>query len=247
MLEKRRHSIAAPMWFRYELRDGGRCCTSRRMTHCRPRCATAVAGGRADFTGSGGLALPPHDGLDPGELERFDRRPIPARPDPPVAAEGLSRHRRSILESATIRQKEINQCRSASSAFPPARSGRLAPVESPLCAAVLLAPADSRLRAGEHSPSHARPRSPRLARSPRLMLPAPAALLVVAAAWIVNQAIGFGALGYPVDADTMLWGLAIGTRGLDRNRDVGTGIAFPAANRRFRGDGFGPDCGLRIL
>jgi uncharacterized membrane protein (DUF485 family) len=42
------------------------------------------------------------------------------------------------------------------------------------------------------------------------MLPLPSALLVVAAAWIVNQAIGFGALGYPHDANTVLWGLAIG-------------------------------------
>jgi len=42
------------------------------------------------------------------------------------------------------------------------------------------------------------------------MLPLPSALLVVGAAWVVNQAIGFGALGYPVDANTILWGVAIG-------------------------------------
>ena len=47
-----------------------------------------------------------------------------------------------------------------------------------------------------------------------LMLPVPAALLVVAVAWIVNQAIGFGVLGYPIDAGTMLWGLAIGAAAL---------------------------------
>ena len=47
-----------------------------------------------------------------------------------------------------------------------------------------------------------------------LMLPVPAALLVVAVAWIVNQAIGFGVLGYPIDASTMLWGLAIGAAAL---------------------------------
>jgi len=41
------------------------------------------------------------------------------------------------------------------------------------------------------------------------MLPMRPALLIVTAAWIVNQAIGFGALGYPLDADTILWGLAI--------------------------------------
>jgi hypothetical protein len=46
------------------------------------------------------------------------------------------------------------------------------------------------------------------------MLPLPAALAVMAAAWIVNQAIGFGALGYPHDVNTVLWGLAIGAAAL---------------------------------
>lgn len=41
------------------------------------------------------------------------------------------------------------------------------------------------------------------------MLPLPAALAVTAAAWIVNQAIGFGALHYPHDLNTVLWGFAI--------------------------------------
>ena len=40
------------------------------------------------------------------------------------------------------------------------------------------------------------------------------ALLVVMSAWLVNQAIGFGALHYPVDTNTMLWGLAIGAAAL---------------------------------
>jgi hypothetical protein len=46
------------------------------------------------------------------------------------------------------------------------------------------------------------------------MLPWSSALLVVAAAWIVNQAIGFGALHYPHDANTIYWGLAIGAAAL---------------------------------
>ncbi len=46
------------------------------------------------------------------------------------------------------------------------------------------------------------------------MLSLPAALLVVTAAWIVNQAIGFGALGYPLDANTLFWGLGIGAAAL---------------------------------
>ena len=45
-------------------------------------------------------------------------------------------------------------------------------------------------------------------------LPLSSALLVVAAAWVVNQAIGFGALHYPVDANTIAWGLAIGAAAL---------------------------------
>lgn len=46
------------------------------------------------------------------------------------------------------------------------------------------------------------------------MLPSRPALLVVSGAWLVNQAIGFGALHYPIDANTMLWGLAIGAAAL---------------------------------
>jgi hypothetical protein len=60
-------------------------------------------------------------------------------------------------------------------------------------------------------------------------LPLSCALPVVAAAWLVNQAIGFGVLHYPVDATTMLWGLAIGAAAL-----AGT-LAAAAALRLSRG------------
>lgn len=46
------------------------------------------------------------------------------------------------------------------------------------------------------------------------MLPLSAALAVVTASWIVNQAIGFGVLGYPMEMNTLLWGLAIGAAAL---------------------------------
>ncbi|WGD56421.1 hypothetical protein QA641_22465 [Bradyrhizobium sp. CB1650] len=46
------------------------------------------------------------------------------------------------------------------------------------------------------------------------MLPLRPALLVVAGAWLVNQAIGFGALHYPVDASTIAWGFLIGAAAL---------------------------------
>jgi hypothetical protein len=41
-------------------------------------------------------------------------------------------------------------------------------------------------------------------------LPLQPALLVTLAAWLVNQAIGFGFLHYPIDATTIVWGLVIG-------------------------------------
>jgi hypothetical protein len=40
------------------------------------------------------------------------------------------------------------------------------------------------------------------------------ALLVVLAVWTVNQGIGFGALHYPHDINTILWGLVIGAAAL---------------------------------
>ena len=46
------------------------------------------------------------------------------------------------------------------------------------------------------------------------MMPLRPALLVVAGAWLVNQAIGFGALHYPVDANTVLWGFTIAAAAL---------------------------------
>ncbi len=46
------------------------------------------------------------------------------------------------------------------------------------------------------------------------LLPFTPALLVMAGAWIVNQAIGFGVLGYPLDLNTVFWGCAIGVAAL---------------------------------
>jgi hypothetical protein len=45
-------------------------------------------------------------------------------------------------------------------------------------------------------------------------LPLASALAVTAVAWMVNQAIGFGALGYPHDPHTVVWGFAIGIAAL---------------------------------
>jgi hypothetical protein len=46
------------------------------------------------------------------------------------------------------------------------------------------------------------------------MLPIRRAVIVVACAWLVNQAIGFGALHYPIDGNTALWGVTIGASAL---------------------------------
>jgi hypothetical protein len=47
-----------------------------------------------------------------------------------------------------------------------------------------------------------------------MMLPLRPALAVVAGTWLVNQGIGFCVQHYPIDANTMLWGLAIGAAAL---------------------------------
>jgi hypothetical protein len=70
-------------------------------------------------------------------------------------------------------------------------------------------------------------------------LPLQSALLVTVAAWLVNQAIGFGLLHYPVDANTALWGLVIGGAALAATavsmavlrltRRTGTAVALGAA------------------
>jgi len=46
------------------------------------------------------------------------------------------------------------------------------------------------------------------------LLPLRRALLVVTGAWLVNQSIGFGALHYPVDGNTLTWGFVIGAAAL---------------------------------
>jgi hypothetical protein len=42
------------------------------------------------------------------------------------------------------------------------------------------------------------------------MLTLRSAFVVVTGAWLVNQGIGFGLLHYPVDPNTIMWGLVIG-------------------------------------
>jgi hypothetical protein len=45
-------------------------------------------------------------------------------------------------------------------------------------------------------------------------VPARPAFLVVTGAWLVNQTIGFGVKHYPIDANTIAWGFAIGAAAL---------------------------------
>lgn len=43
-----------------------------------------------------------------------------------------------------------------------------------------------------------------------LTLPARDALVLAVLSWLANQAIGFGFLGYPLEAMTLAWGMALG-------------------------------------
>ncbi|MER2269778.1 hypothetical protein [Methylobacterium oxalidis] len=54
-----------------------------------------------------------------------------------------------------------------------------------------------------------------------IALPRRQALLAVGTAWLLNQIVGFGLLGYPADMATLGWGLAIGGAAL---------LAVPAAD-----------------
>ena len=72
-------------------------------------------------------------------------------------------------------------------------------------------------------------------------LPLPAALVVVGGTWIVNQAIGFGALHYPLDAGTMLWGATIGAAAFAATFAAGTTL------RGLRGSGLPIALGAALL
>jgi hypothetical protein len=63
--------------------------------------------------------------------------------------------------------------------------------------------------------------------------PLSSALLVVAAAWLLNQTIGFGALHYPADATTMLWGLAVGAAALAGTLAAAAALRLSRATNRF--------------
>jgi hypothetical protein len=70
-------------------------------------------------------------------------------------------------------------------------------------------------------------------------LPLRPAILATLAAWLVNQAIGFGFLHYPLDATTIMWGFAIGGAALAATaasaavlrltQRTGTAVALAAA------------------
>jgi hypothetical protein len=58
-----------------------------------------------------------------------------------------------------------------------------------------------------------------------------AALATVAAIWVINQAVGFLALGYPWTADAALWGAALGAAALLATLAAGAGLRRPFASR----------------
>jgi hypothetical protein len=59
-----------------------------------------------------------------------------------------------------------------------------------------------------------------------LTLPPVRGLALIVAAWGLNQAIGYGALGYPWTADSFMWGAAIGAAAL-----AATGLAYAVMPR----------------
>jgi hypothetical protein len=59
-----------------------------------------------------------------------------------------------------------------------------------------------------------------------LTLPLRRGLTLIAAAWAINQMIGYGALGYPWTADSLGWGLAIGAAAV-----LATAAAYALAPR----------------
>lgn len=59
-----------------------------------------------------------------------------------------------------------------------------------------------------------------------LTLPRVRGLALIVAAWALNQAIGYGALGYPWTADSFIWGAAIGLAAV-----AATGVAYAVTPR----------------
>lgn len=101
--------------------------------------------------------------------------------------------------------------------LPAAASGRLAPVEprlAPLFCLILLTAACA---LASFVFACATPFAA-FAVVAAAMLPLGPTLVMVTVAWLVNQAIGFGVLHYPLDLNTLLWGFAIGVAAL-----IGTG------------------------
>ena len=102
---------------------------------------------------------------------------------------------------------------SLSQLTPPANSPRLAPVESRYAPLFTFALLTGACALASFALACATPFAA-FAVVAAAMLPLRPALLVVTGAWLVNQGIGFGALHYPVDGNTMLWGAALGIAAL---------------------------------
>lgn len=73
------------------------------------------------------------------------------------------------------------------------------------------------------------------------MLSLPAALAVTLAAWVVNQAIGFGVLHYPHDVTTLAWGFAIGVAALTAT------VAARGTLRALAGSWLAPALGAALI
>jgi hypothetical protein len=58
-----------------------------------------------------------------------------------------------------------------------------------------------------------------------MTLPLRMALATVAGVWLANQAIGYGLLAYPVDANSLAWGVALGVAAIAAAAAAGAALA----------------------
>ena len=59
-------------------------------------------------------------------------------------------------------------------------------------------------------------------------LPLPSALVAVSGTWLLNQVIGYGLLAYPISADSIAWGAALGVASLAATAVAARLLSFPS-------------------
>jgi hypothetical protein len=70
-------------------------------------------------------------------------------------------------------------------------------------------------------------------------LPLPSALVAVSGTWLLNQAIGYGLVAYPISADSMAWGAALGAASLVATVAAGSLSSLPGLKGSLLGYAYG--------